>query len=155
METKDTLSLCSNLKEQEMQQMLKREKILKTIQKRLNERKLQIQECTVQEVKASDAILEDKAKESFMIYLDDEYVAMTRNYFIQYTKLEIPEFYDTLIQHMESVKKSIYERAQHKTKYDNWVNERPMKTTEEKVDMSNALDASLVDIESSGTESKE
>ncbi|GJT22617.1 hypothetical protein Tco_0892554 [Tanacetum coccineum] len=58
------------------------------------------------------------------IYLDDEYVVMTRNYFLQYTQLEIQEFCDTLIQHMES-----------------------MQTTEEKIDTSNALDASLVDTE--------
>nr|GEU34736.1 hypothetical protein [Tanacetum cinerariifolium] len=56
---------------------------------------------------------------------------------------------------MESVKESIDERAQHKTEYDSWINERPMQTTEEKVDTSKALDASLVDTESSGTESKE
>ncbi|GJS43078.1 hypothetical protein Tco_0568121 [Tanacetum coccineum] len=56
---------------------------------------------------------------------------------------------------MESVKKSIDERAQHKREYDSWVNERQMKTTKEKVDMSKALDASLVDTESSGTKSKE
>ncbi|GJS89487.1 hypothetical protein Tco_0772123 [Tanacetum coccineum] len=37
-----------------------------------------------------------------LIYLDDEYVVMTRNYFLQYTQLVIPEFHDTLIQHMES-----------------------------------------------------
>ncbi|GJW20202.1 hypothetical protein Tco_0030824 [Tanacetum coccineum] len=48
------------------------------------------------------------------IYLDDEYVVMTRNYFLQYTQLEILEFRDTLMQHMESVKKSIDKRAQHK-----------------------------------------
>ncbi|GJU16359.1 hypothetical protein Tco_1144325 [Tanacetum coccineum] len=47
-------------------------------------------------------------------YLDDEYVDMTRNKFLQYTRLDIPEFRDTLIQHMEFVKKSIGERAQHK-----------------------------------------
>ncbi|GJY95119.1 hypothetical protein Tco_0511480 [Tanacetum coccineum] len=35
-----------------------------------------------------------------------------------YTQLEIPEFHDTLIQHMESVKKSIDERAQHKQEYE-------------------------------------
>nr|GEW42799.1 hypothetical protein [Tanacetum cinerariifolium] len=45
------------------------------------------------------------------IYLYDEYVAMTRNYFQQYTQLAVPEFHDTLIQHMESVKKLIDERA--------------------------------------------
>nr|GEW36313.1 hypothetical protein [Tanacetum cinerariifolium] len=48
------------------------------------------------------------------IYLNDDYVAMTRSYFQQYTQLAIPEFRDTLIQHIESVKKSIDERAQHK-----------------------------------------
>nr|GEU55425.1 hypothetical protein [Tanacetum cinerariifolium] len=38
-----------------------------TIQKRLDEKKLQIQESTVQEVKASDAISEDKAQERCMV----------------------------------------------------------------------------------------
>ncbi|GJS70788.1 hypothetical protein Tco_0703629 [Tanacetum coccineum] len=59
------------------------------------------------------------------IYLDDEYV------------------------------KSIDKRALHKREYDRWVNERQMQTTEEKVDTSNALEASLVDTESSRTKSKE
>ncbi|GJR47559.1 hypothetical protein Tco_1315662 [Tanacetum coccineum] len=89
------------------------------------------------------------------IYLDDEYVVMTRNYFLKYTQIEIPELRDTLIQHMESVKKLIDARAQHKREYESRVNKRQMQTIEEKVDMSNALDASLVDTESSGTESKE
>ncbi|GJU09397.1 hypothetical protein Tco_1131793 [Tanacetum coccineum] len=160
------------------------------IQKILDDKKLQIQECTVQEVKALDAILDDKAQEHCMvsfrllhshlellsnndlketrteygfkcafatlfgqdletftgimflnidqlkkqihkeefqeigsiaafkvldthfqmfiksrIYLDDEYVVMTRNYFLQFTQLEIPKFRDTLMQHMEYVKK--------------------------------------------------
>ncbi|GJS25720.1 hypothetical protein Tco_0454352 [Tanacetum coccineum] len=91
-------------------------------------------------------------------YLDDEYVDMTRNKFLQYTRLAIPEFRDTLIQHMESVKKSIGERAQHKMEYERRVNERQIQTTEEKTDTSNALDAlaaSSVIIESNGTESKE
>ncbi|GKA91208.1 hypothetical protein Tco_0813078 [Tanacetum coccineum] len=52
------------------------------------------------------------------IYLDDEFVVMTRNYFLQYTQLAIPKFRDTLIQHMESVKKSIDERALHKIEYE-------------------------------------
>nr|GEU56300.1 ribonuclease H-like domain-containing protein [Tanacetum cinerariifolium] len=38
---------------------------------------------------------------------------------------------------------------------ESWVNERQMQTTKEKVDTSIALDASLVDTESSGTKSKE
>nr|GEV53771.1 hypothetical protein [Tanacetum cinerariifolium] len=89
------------------------------------------------------------------IYLDDEYVVMTRNYFLQYTQLEILEFRDTLIQHMESVKKSIDKRAIHKREYDSRVIERQMQTIEGKADTCKVLDASLVDIESSGTESKE
>ncbi|GJY56176.1 hypothetical protein Tco_0455291 [Tanacetum coccineum] len=92
-----------------------------------------IQECTVQEVKTSDVISEDKAQERCMIL----------------------EFRDTLMQHMESVKKSIDKRALHKRAYNSWVNERQMQTIERKVDTSKALDASLVDTESSRTKSKE
>ncbi|GKB12015.1 hypothetical protein Tco_0845938 [Tanacetum coccineum] len=88
-------------------------------------------------------------------YMDDEYVVMTRNYFLQYTQLEIPEFRDTLMQYLESVKKSIDERALHKREYDTRVNERQLQTTEGKVDTGKALDASLVNTESSGTESNE
>nr|GEV86050.1 hypothetical protein [Tanacetum cinerariifolium] len=64
----------------------------------------------------------------------------------------IPDFRDTLIQHIEFVKKSIDERTQHKREYDSRVNERQMQTIEEKVDTSKALDASLVDTKSSETE---
>ncbi|GJX06553.1 hypothetical protein Tco_0194485 [Tanacetum coccineum] len=59
---------------------------------------------------------------------------------------------------MESVKKSIGERTQHKTEYESRVNERQIQKTEEKTDTSNALDAldaSSVIIENNGTESKE
>nr|GEX95000.1 hypothetical protein [Tanacetum cinerariifolium] len=66
------------------------------------------------------------------IYLDEEYVVMTCNYFLQYTQLVILEFRDILIQHMDSVKKSIDERAQHKQEYDIRVNERLMQTIVEK-----------------------
>ncbi|GJS62073.1 retrovirus-related pol polyprotein from transposon TNT 1-94 [Tanacetum coccineum] len=75
------------------------------------------------------------------IYLNDEYIVMTRNYFLEYTRLDIPEFRDTLIQNMDYVKKSIEKRALHKMEYDSRVNERLMQTTEEKVDSSKALDA--------------
>ncbi|GJV66207.1 hypothetical protein Tco_1477035 [Tanacetum coccineum] len=50
---------------------------------------------------------------------------------------------------------SINKRALHKREHDSRVNERQMQTTEEKVDTSKALDASLVDTKSSGTESVE
>ncbi|GJW01141.1 hypothetical protein Tco_1556392 [Tanacetum coccineum] len=89
------------------------------------------------------------------IYLDDEYVIMTHKYFLEYTQLKIREFHDTLIQHMESVKKSIDKITMHKREYDSRVNERQIQKIEEKVDTSTTLDASLVDTESSGTKSKE
>ncbi|GKD58451.1 hypothetical protein Tco_1295960 [Tanacetum coccineum] len=89
------------------------------------------------------------------IYLDDEYVVMARNYFLQYTQLEIPKFRDTLMQHMEFVKKSIDERALHKKEYDTRVNERKIQTTDEKVETCKALDASLVNTASSGTKAVE
>nr|GEX80930.1 hypothetical protein [Tanacetum cinerariifolium] len=89
------------------------------------------------------------------VYLNDEYVAMTCSYFIQYTQQAIPKFHDTLIQHLESVKKSIIERAQLKREYGSWMNERQMQTTKEMVDTSKALTASSVDTKSSRTESKE
>ncbi|GJZ67394.1 hypothetical protein Tco_0630634 [Tanacetum coccineum] len=66
---------------------------------------------------------------------------------------QFQQFRDTLIQHMESVKKSIDKRALHKREYDSRVNERQMQKMEEKVDTSKELDASLVDIKSGGTES--
>ncbi|GJZ43226.1 hypothetical protein Tco_0590481 [Tanacetum coccineum] len=75
------------------------------------------------------------------MYLDDEFVVMTRNYFLQYTQLAIPEFRDTLIQHMESVKKSIDERAKHKREYDIRVNERQIQTTEQDTSSRSGNDA--------------
>ncbi|GJT54539.1 hypothetical protein Tco_0989593 [Tanacetum coccineum] len=54
---------------------------------------------------------------------------------------------------MESVKKSINERALHKREYDSRLNKRHMHIKEGKVDTSKALNASLVVTESSRTES--
>ncbi|GKE69749.1 hypothetical protein Tco_1527821, partial [Tanacetum coccineum] len=185
--------------------MLKRIIHAQTIQKRLDDKKLQIQECTVQEVKASDAISEYKAQERCMVsfrqlhshlkllsnndlkgtrteygfkrafatLFGQDVETFTGTMFLNMDQLEkklnneefqetrsmaafkIIEFHDTLIQHMESVKKSIDKRSLHKKEYDSWVNERHMLTTKEKVDTSKALDASLVVTESSETESKE
>ncbi|GJT81435.1 hypothetical protein Tco_1055777 [Tanacetum coccineum] len=69
-------------------------------------------------------------------YLDDEYVDMTRNKFLQYTRLDIPEFRDTLIQHMESVKKSIGERAQHKMEYESRLSLKAMGQNQKRSDTS-------------------
>ncbi|GJU20999.1 hypothetical protein Tco_1154341 [Tanacetum coccineum] len=149
METKDTLSSCSDSKEQQMQQIQNKAK--KSCMQLDNEEFQKIGSIAAFKVLETQFQMFIKSR----IYLDDEYVVMTSNYFLQYTQLEIREFRDTLIQHMESVKKSIDKRALLKREYDSWVNERQMQTTKEKVDTSKALDASLVDTESNGTESKE
>nr|GEX34294.1 hypothetical protein [Tanacetum cinerariifolium] len=55
------------------------------------------------------------------ISLNDEDGIMARKYFLEYTKLEVRQFRDTLIQQMESVKKSIDKRALHKRECDSRV----------------------------------
>ncbi|GJT94794.1 hypothetical protein Tco_1090312 [Tanacetum coccineum] len=90
---------------------------------------------------------------NFRYYFDDDDGLMICKYFLAYTQTEVRQFHDTLIQHMESVKKSIDERAKHKREYDNRMNERQMQSTKGKVDSSKALDASLVVSECSGTKS--
>nr|GEW23900.1 hypothetical protein [Tanacetum cinerariifolium] len=161
METKDTLSSCSNSKAQQMQQIQDKAKKscmvsfrkLHSHLKRLTQNKLngtriesgfkrafatligqdvetfigimflnveqlekQLDKEDSQEIVSMAAfnVLETQFQMFIMsrIYLDDEYVAMTRNYFLQYTQLAILEFRDTLIQHMESVKKPIYDEEQ-------------------------------------------
>ncbi|GJW38699.1 hypothetical protein Tco_0064544 [Tanacetum coccineum] len=51
---------------------------------------------------------------NFRYCFDDFDGAMIRKSFLEYTRTEIQQFRDTLVQHMESVKKSIDERAHHK-----------------------------------------
>ncbi|GJZ10371.1 hypothetical protein Tco_0545130 [Tanacetum coccineum] len=55
---------------------------------------------------------------------------------------------------MESVKKSINKRAQHKREYDSRMNEKQMQSKEGKVDSDKELDVDLVVTESSGTKSE-
>ncbi|GJT64177.1 hypothetical protein Tco_1015657 [Tanacetum coccineum] len=89
--------------------------------------------------------------QEYFDYFDDG--PMIRKYFLAYTQTEVRQFRDTLIQHMESVKKSIDERTQLKREYNRRVNKRLMQTQESKVDSSKALDASLVVTRCSGTKS--
>ncbi|GJV01759.1 hypothetical protein Tco_1335328 [Tanacetum coccineum] len=72
----------------------------------------------------------------------------------EYSRIEVRQFRDTLIQHMESVKKSIDERAQNKREHDSKVNERKMQSKKGKVDSEKILDDVLVVTKSSGTESE-
>ncbi|GJW14379.1 retrovirus-related pol polyprotein from transposon TNT 1-94 [Tanacetum coccineum] len=91
---------------------------------------------------------------NFRYCFDDFDGAMICKSFLEYTLTKISQFRDTLIQHMESVKKSIDERAQHRRENNRRVNDRVMQSKEGKVDSSKALDVNLVVTESSGIESK-
>ncbi|GJT08107.1 hypothetical protein Tco_0842569 [Tanacetum coccineum] len=175
METKDTLSSCSNTEEQQMQQIQDKAKKSCMVSFRLlhshlkllsnNDLKGTRTECGFKRAFATlfgqdieiftgtmflnmDQLEKQLDKEEFQ-----EIGSMTAfKYFLEYTQLEIREFRDTLIQHIEYVKKSIDKRALYKRDCDSMMNERQMQTIVEKVDTSKALDASLVDTESSGTE---
>ncbi|GKC57530.1 hypothetical protein Tco_1085128 [Tanacetum coccineum] len=75
-------------------------------------------------------------------------------YFAEYTRIEVKQFRETLLQHMGNVKKSVAERTRHKRQYDSRMNERQMQSKEGKVDSSKALDDSLVVTECSAIESE-
>ncbi|GJU08874.1 hypothetical protein Tco_1125304 [Tanacetum coccineum] len=79
---------------------------------------------------------------------------MTDKYFVEYTRIEVKHFKDTLLQHIGNVKKSVAERTRHQRQYDKRVNKRQLQTQESKIDTGKAVDADLVVIESSGTESE-
>nr|GEV68735.1 hypothetical protein [Tanacetum cinerariifolium] len=79
---------------------------------------------------------------------------MTEKYFVEYTRIEVKHFRDTLLQHMGNVKKSVFKRARHQRQYDRRVNKRLMQTQESKIDMAKAVNDDLVVTESSGTESE-
>ncbi|GJT81634.1 hypothetical protein Tco_1055976 [Tanacetum coccineum] len=85
---------------------------------------------------------------------DNDEGLMIRKYFIAYTKTDVPLFHDKLLQHMESLKESIQERAKHKREYDRSVNDRMMQSKERKDNSSKALDAGLVVTEINETESE-
>nr|GEV14584.1 hypothetical protein [Tanacetum cinerariifolium] len=79
---------------------------------------------------------------------------MIRKYFIAYTQTNVPLFHATLIQHMESLKESILERAKHKREKDRRVNDRMIQSKKRKDNSSKALDVGLVVTESNETESE-
>ncbi|GKE31733.1 hypothetical protein Tco_1451055 [Tanacetum coccineum] len=169
METKDTLHSCSDSEEQQMQQIQDKAKKscmvsfqqLHSHLKLLSNNDLQGTR-TESGFKRAFATLFGQDIETFtgtmLLYVDQLEKQLDKEEFQEIGSMasfKIPEFRDTLIQHMESVKKSIDERALHKRAYDIWVNERQLQTIKDKVDSSKALYASLVDTESSGTTLKE
>nr|GEV04197.1 hypothetical protein [Tanacetum cinerariifolium] len=95
-------------------------------------------------------IINQNNKPYYKIFSSDYDGQITSKYFLKYTRID-EQFHDTLNQHMESVKKSIDERAFHKREYNCRVNERQMQIKEGKVDTGKALDASMVVTKSRGT----
>ncbi|GJY80996.1 hypothetical protein Tco_0493747 [Tanacetum coccineum] len=77
---------------------------------------------------------------------------MTDKYFVEFTRIEVKYFRDTLLQHMGNVKKFVAKRTRHQRQYDRRVNKRPMQTQESKIDTGKAVDADMVVTERSGTE---
>ncbi|GKC77763.1 hypothetical protein Tco_1128537 [Tanacetum coccineum] len=78
----------------------------------------------------------------------------TKDYFAEYTGIEVKQFRDTLLQLMGNVKKSVTERIRHQRQYDKRLHKRQMQTQKSKIDTSKAVYADLVVTESSGTESE-
>nr|GEV30859.1 hypothetical protein [Tanacetum cinerariifolium] len=120
METKDTLPSCSNSKAQQMQQIQDKAKKscmvsfqqLHSHLKCLSQNDLQGSR-TESGFKRVFATLSGQDIETFTgtMFLN---VEQLENYFQQYTQQSILEFCDTLIQHLESVKKSINKSVQLK-----------------------------------------
>ncbi|GJW56023.1 hypothetical protein Tco_0102754 [Tanacetum coccineum] len=79
---------------------------------------------------------------------------MTDKYFVEYTRIEVKHFRDTLLQHMGNVKKSVAERTRHQRQYERRVNKRHMQTQESKIDTGKAVDNGLVVMESNRIESE-
>ncbi|GJZ60469.1 hypothetical protein Tco_0616285 [Tanacetum coccineum] len=82
---------------------------------------------------------------------DNDEGLMIHKYFIAYTKTDVPLFHDKLIQHIESLRELIHERAKHKREYDRRMNDRMMQSKEGNTDSSKALDAGLVVTKSNET----
>ncbi|GJS52226.1 hypothetical protein Tco_0625588, partial [Tanacetum coccineum] len=114
-----------------------------------------------------DEFQEDKSMAAFWVlnnqfqkFIDWQYFLdydseMTKKFFVEYTRIQVKQFRETLLLHMGNVKKSVAERTHHKRQYDRRMNERQMQSRESKDVLSKALDASLVVTECSRTKSDE
>nr|GEZ32984.1 hypothetical protein [Tanacetum cinerariifolium] len=172
METKDTLSSCSNSEAQQMQQIQDKAKKscmvsfrqLHSLLKRLSQNNLQ------------GSQKESGFKRLFATLSGQDTKTFTGTMFLNVEQLEkkldkedfqeigsmaafnvLKTQFQMFIKNQDYLddEYSIDERVQLKREYDSWVNERQMQITKEKVDTSKALDASSIDTESSRTESKE
>nr|GEY42483.1 hypothetical protein [Tanacetum cinerariifolium] len=145
MKTKDTLSSCSNSEAQQMQQI--QDKVKKSFMISFRQLHSHLKRLSQNDLQGSRT--ESGFKRAFATLSGQDIKTFTG---IMFRNKSI----DERAHHKREYDSwSIDERAHHKREYDSWVNERHMQTTEEKIDTRKALDASLVDTESSGTESKE
>ncbi|GKB01339.1 hypothetical protein Tco_0829383 [Tanacetum coccineum] len=173
MEKKDTLSSCSKLEEQQMQliQHESKESCMVSFQ-RLHSH---LKRLSNNDLKGSRT--ENGFGRAFATLFGQDFETFTGTMFLNMDQLQkqldnnefqeigsMASFKVLETQFQMFIKSKIYlndeyisidERALHKREHDSRVNERLMQTTEEKVDSSKALDASLVIIESNGTESQE
>ncbi|GKE34987.1 hypothetical protein Tco_1454309 [Tanacetum coccineum] len=150
MEMKDTLSSCSNSEEHQMQQIQVKSKKSSMVSFRLLHSHLKL--LSNNDLKGTRT--ECGFKRAFATLFGQDVETFIGTMFLNMDQLEKQldkeEFQE--IGSMAAFKKSIDKRALHKRECDSRVNERHMQTTEEEVDTSKALDASLVNIESSRTE---
>nr|GEV50890.1 hypothetical protein [Tanacetum cinerariifolium] len=173
METKDTLSSCSNSEAQQMQQI--QDKAKKSCMVSFRQLHSHLNRLSKNDLQGSRT--ESEFKRAFAIIFGQDIKTFTGTMFLNVEQLEKQldkedfqeigsmaafNVHETQFQmfivsrlYLDDEYKSIDERALHKREYARWVNERPMQTKEEKVDTSKALNVGLVDKESSGTESKE
>ncbi|GJZ98312.1 hypothetical protein Tco_0670765 [Tanacetum coccineum] len=174
METKDTVSSCSNSEEQQMQQI--QDKAKKSCMESFRQLYSHLKLLSNNDLQGTQT--ESGFKRAFATLFGQDIETFTGTMFLNVDQLEKQldkeEFQE--IRSMASFKifeiqfqmfiksrmymddeyvKSIDERALHKREYDIWVNERQMQTIEDKVDSSKALDASLVDTKSSKIALKE
>nr|GEX07071.1 hypothetical protein [Tanacetum cinerariifolium] len=93
-----------------------------------------------------DEFQEDKTMAAFWVL---------SNQFSEYIGIKVKQFRETLLLHMDNVKKSVAERTRHKRQYDRRVTKIRMQLRESKVVSSKAWDAGLAVTDSSGTKSDE
>ncbi|GJZ01955.1 hypothetical protein Tco_0519916 [Tanacetum coccineum] len=68
--------------------------------------------------------IEHGFKRAFMSLFGQDHDTFTNKYFVEYTRIEVKHFRNTLLQHMGNVKKSVAERTRHQRQYDRRVNKR-------------------------------
>nr|GEV38357.1 hypothetical protein [Tanacetum cinerariifolium] len=173
METKDTLSSCSNSKAQQMQQIQGKAK--KSFMVTFRQLHSHLERLSQNDLNGTR--IESGFKRAFATLFGQDVETFIGTMFLNVEQLEKQlekedskeigsmaafNVLETQFQmfiasriYLDDEYKSIDKRGRHKREYDSWVNKRQMQTTKEKVDTSKALDASLVDTKRSGTESKE